>query len=70
MTLEEYRAMPIETRPVYVAMVDLGDGIWTFHDMRVLGGAFSSKEGLIKALGTDEAAIFKLEFVGMSHSKS
>ena len=60
MTKEEYDAMPIEDKPMYVAMVDRGDGYVLHHACQ--NGYFASERGLMMALGDEDIAIFKLEY--------
>ena len=62
MTKEEYDAMPIEEKPIYVAMVKR-EGRWVLHRTH-RSGTFASKEGLIRAMGEEEVAVFKLEYEG------
>ena len=64
MTKEEYDAMPIEEKPMYVAMVER-DGQWVLHHA-CTKGIFASPVGLNLALGDEEdLAIFKLEYYGV-----
>ena len=67
MTREEYDAMPIEEKPMYVAMVKRGEQ-WVLHRV-CTKGVFASPVGLNLALGDDEElAIFKLEYYGKPFS--